>query len=99
MAEAWRVFKLNFEVFATAIELKKKKEEVKIAVFLNALGTDAIELFETLEITAEDKKIYAKVVEAFAEFCEPQKMRYTRHFCFMAEINFRKNHLTHFIWK
>src|ERR1700761_5611311 len=35
ISEKWRVFKQNFDIFATAIELSKKSESVQIAVFLN----------------------------------------------------------------
>lgn len=82
LAESWRVFKLTFDVFATAIELEKKKDEIKIAIFLNSLGTEAIELFHTLELRDEDKKKYDKVVKAFEDFCKPQTNEVYQSFLF-----------------
>lgn len=33
LAENWRIFRQHFEIFATAIELEKKAEPVKVTIF------------------------------------------------------------------
>lgn len=73
VAENWRVFKQNFDVFAIAKELDEKAEPVKIATFLNACGPEAIETFNTFELTDDQKKSYDEVVKAFKGYCEPKK--------------------------
>lgn len=73
ISEKWRVFKQNFDIFATAIELSKKPEAVRIAVFLNAVGPDAVETYNSFEIPETEKVKYNSVVKAFSDFCEPKK--------------------------
>ena len=58
LSEKWRVFKQNFDVFATAIEIEKKPEPVRIAIFLNAIGSDALETFNSFGLTNEQKTAY-----------------------------------------
>lgn len=73
VAENWRVFKQNFDVYATAIELSKKAEPIQVAIFLNACGSDATETFETFDLDIDSKKKYAEVVKAFEAYCAPKK--------------------------
>lgn len=73
VAENWRVFKQNFDVYATAIELSKKDEGIQTAIFLNACGTEAIETFNAFDLTDDNKKKYAEVVKAFEAYCAPKK--------------------------
>lgn len=72
LADNWRVFWQNFQIFATAIELKEKTEAVKVAIFLNAIGSEAVEVFNSLNISASDRQKYSAVTEAFEQFCKPK---------------------------
>lgn len=56
MAENWRIFKQNFEIFCIAAELDKKSDPVKVAVLLNAVGPEAVEVFNSFNIEEEKKK-------------------------------------------
>lgn len=56
VAEHWRIFKQNFDIFAAAIELSKKPEPVQIAIFLNAIGPQAVEVFNTFNLEDEKEK-------------------------------------------
>lgn len=73
VAENWRVFKQNFDIFATAIELDAKKQEVQVAIFLNTIGPEAVEVFNTLNLSTENAAKYEEVIKAFSEFCKPKK--------------------------
>lgn len=72
LAENWRVFRANFEIFATAIEITKKGEAVKVAIFLNAIGPDAVEVYNSLNLAEEVKASYEAVIQAFDDFCKPK---------------------------
>lgn len=72
LADNWRVFWQNFKIFATAIEINNKPEPVKVAIFLNAIGSDAVEVFNSLNISASDRQKYSSVTEAFELFCKPK---------------------------
>lgn len=72
VAEKWRIFKRDFEIFGTAIELSKKAESVKVAIFLNAIGSEAVDVFFSFGLSTEDAAKYDTVVKAFNDFCEPK---------------------------
>lgn len=73
VAENWRVFKQNFDIFAIAIELNKKSDAVKVATFLNACGTEAIETFNTFDLEEAEESKFDSVVAGFKAYCEPKK--------------------------
>lgn len=71
LAENWKIFWRNFEIFATAIELAKKDEKVQVAIFLNAAGKEAADTFENvIQLTEAERMKYKSVVKSFAEFCK-----------------------------
>lgn len=82
IAENWRVFWQNFQVFAIAIELEKKSEPVKVAVFLNAIGPDALDVFNSLNLSDNDRKKYDAVTKAFEDFCKPKRNEVYESFIF-----------------
>lgn len=67
------MFKQNFDVYATAVELSKKPAGVQTAIFLNACGPDAIETFSTFDLPQADKEKYDEVWKAFEAYCAPKK--------------------------
>lgn len=69
----WKKFLQSNKMFETAAELSDKKEEVKIATFLNALGEEALELFPTFDLSDADKKSYEKVIKSYEDYCTPKK--------------------------
>ena len=72
LSENWRRFIQNYNIFEQATEIDKKKESVRIASFLNAVGEDAVDLYNTFEFFAE-QKTYKGIVDKFEEFCNPKK--------------------------
>lgn len=72
VSENWKNFKRQLELFMTATELNAKTSEVKAAVVLNLIGQDAIDVFDTFDLTAEQKKSYDEVLKAFDTFCKPK---------------------------
>lgn len=72
IAENWRIFWQNFKIFAVAVELDKKPEPVKVAIFLNAIGAEAVEVFNSLNISEAGRANYCEVTKAFEEFCKPK---------------------------
>ena len=71
IAENWRRFKQHFEWFLISEEKDKKGEAVKIALFLQCAGEEAIDLYNTLTLPSSVKleDVYAK----FEQHCNPQK--------------------------
>lgn len=70
-AEHWKKFKQRFEWFLVSEEKDKKPDNVKIALFLQCAGEEAIDLYSTLTLpdTATLKDVFAK----FEEHCNPKR--------------------------
>ena len=98
LAENWRVFKQNYEIFSIATELENKKEQQRIGIFLNLCGPEIIEIFNNLGLSAEDKKKYNAVVAAVERYCIPKKNEVYETFKFNKRNKRRVNHLIHFFW-
>lgn len=73
VSENWRVFKRNYDIFMIAKGIDEKTDVVKINTFLNAIGKDAVEVYDTFNLTAVQRANYAQVIKAFEDFCTPRK--------------------------
>ncbi|XP_029055276.2 uncharacterized protein K02A2.6-like, partial [Osmia bicornis bicornis] len=73
ISENWRKFKQAFEIFINASGKSKTEEEVKVAILLNLIGEEAVELFNTFTLTEQQKKVTQNVIDAFEAYCMPKK--------------------------
>lgn len=73
VAQNWTIFKQKFMIFLDANEYNKKPDDVKIAMFLNAVGDEGLQLFNTFTLTAEEKKSFQHVLQAFENYSTPRK--------------------------
>lgn len=72
VADNWKHFRRQLDIFMIASEYNNKSSEVKTAVVLNLIGQDAIDLFDTFDLNEEQKKDYDEVLKAFDVFCKPK---------------------------
>ncbi|KAB0790508.1 hypothetical protein PPYR_15094 [Photinus pyralis] len=72
LAENWRKFKQSFKIFMKATGKDAKDGETKVAIFLNIIGEEAVEVFNTMFISDDDRKDIDKVIEAFEGYCLPK---------------------------
>lgn len=64
-------FKQTFEIFITAISEKEIKESRKVAMLLNCMGSEALDVYNTFEIQTET--LTTKVIfEKFNEYVKPR---------------------------
>ncbi|XP_054723301.1 uncharacterized protein K02A2.6-like [Uloborus diversus] len=82
VADNWRKFKQQFCIYMTAAGNEEKKSEVKVAMLLNAIGEEGIEIFNTFDLSDEDKQDYEKVIEAFELYATPKKNVVVERFIF-----------------
>lgn len=72
--ENWRRFKQNYEIFEHVAGIAGKQEQVKIEMFLNAIGEDAVEIYSTFLLSEADRKHYSLFKISFNDdFCAIQK--------------------------
>lgn len=82
LSENWRRFKRYYDIFAIAIGIDEKADVVKINTFLNAVGSEAVEIFDAFNLTEVQKASYVEVIKAFEEFCKVKKNPVYERFVF-----------------
>lgn len=80
--ENFKKFYQNFELYLIATEKDKKADTIKIALLLNTIGSEGIEIYNTFRLTDAQKNIYADVVNEFKKYCAPRKNRTYERFVF-----------------
>lgn len=73
MSENWRKFKRNYNIFETAARVNTQTDDIKIATFLNSIGPNAVDLFDSFTLTPAQRAVYDTVVAAFETYCNPRK--------------------------
>lgn len=73
LSENWRRFKRNWDIFMIAVGIDTKADVVKINTFLNAIGSDAVEIYDTFDLSPTERATYTSVIKSFADFCTPRK--------------------------
>ena len=80
--EEWPKWKRRFEQYRVASGLGDQSESRQVSTLLYCLGEDAEDILDTIRITAEDKKKYDKVVEAFDHYFQVRKNVIFERTCF-----------------
>lgn len=73
VAENFKRFKQNFEVYLIASGKDVKESKVKVAILLNIMGEEGVEVYNTLKLDDEEKQDYEKVIKKLEEFVIPRK--------------------------
>ena len=88
ISENFRKFKQNFEIYVKAQDFDRKKSDIKVAILLNIIGDEAVELYNTFDLSDVDKNKYESVLTAFENYCIPKKNVVVEHFKFNSRIQF-----------
>ncbi|KAL4127438.1 hypothetical protein QTP88_011609 [Uroleucon formosanum] len=74
LAENWRVFREAFEIYIEAAGLTTASNKRQVAIFLNLVGKEGLERYNTLTFeNADDNKKIDQVLKAFQDYCKPKK--------------------------
>ncbi|CAL1265477.1 unnamed protein product, partial [Larinioides sclopetarius] len=67
--------------YLLATEKDDRADKIKIAILLNLLGSEGLEIFNTFKFEPpENKEVYAEVLKRFEEYCIPrQNVVYERY--------------------
>ncbi|KAM7293790.1 uncharacterized protein ISCGN_023373 [Ixodes scapularis] len=72
-AENWKRFKQRMELYAIATATKEPRtKQQKAAIFLHVAGQEAIDVFNTFQLTADEKEDYDVLVQQFEDYCLPR---------------------------
>lgn len=84
LAENWKNFRRDLDIYMVATESSEKSAKIKVAIFLNLIGRDALKLFDTFNLTAAQKENYDAVLQSFEDFCKPKKNVVFERFMFIS---------------
>lgn len=73
LAENWKRFKRQFENFMIATESNEKSDAIKIAMFLNLIGDEAMDVLDSLNLTEAQRQAYDETITAMENFCKPRR--------------------------
>lgn len=71
-SHSWRKFKDQFKIYLLASGKSKESDENKIALMLNFMGEEGIEIFQTFNIKIEEAE-FADVEDRFEKHCVPKQ--------------------------
>jgi hypothetical protein len=74
LSENWRVFREAFEIYIEAAGLTTASNKRQVAIFLNLVGKEGLERYNTLKFkNVEDNKKIDQVLTVFQNYCKPKK--------------------------
>ncbi|XP_033331387.2 uncharacterized protein LOC117223276 [Megalopta genalis] len=97
LEDNWRRFKRDYDLFMTATGRDAQSKDVQAATLLNLIGSEAIDVFETLDVSEADKKDPEKIITAFQNYVEPQKNEIYERFLFLRRKRNNGEKLEHYI--
>ena len=73
IAENWRKFMQEFELYMLAAGYDEKPSKQKIALLLHVSSKQAIEVYNTFAFSEEEEGEYQSVIGKFDAYCNPKK--------------------------
>lgn len=80
--ENFRKFKQQLLIYLTATGLSEKSEEQRVAILLNIIGEECLEIFNNFTLTEEERKNFDKVLSEFEKYMLPKKNLMYERFVF-----------------
>ncbi|XP_072380845.1 uncharacterized protein [Diabrotica undecimpunctata] len=97
VAENFKRFKQSFEIYLMASGKSGKSDEVKVAILLNLIGEEGIEIYNSLELTEVQQGKLADVLEAFESYVTPRKNVVYERYLFYKRIQEEGEPFDHFL--
>ena len=69
LAVSWRRFKDPFQTYEKATLLNAQPASRRAAILLSTIGSDAYDIFQSMNFDSADDPENDKVIEAFNDFC------------------------------
>lgn len=73
LSENFAKFKQEFTIFMAAAGYSTLMGERKVAILLNIIGEEALDLYNTFQLESEEGKDIEKVLKKFENYCNPKK--------------------------
>ena len=72
ITENWKIFESRWSNYCIGVEINKKSDAVQVAVFLNLIGSEAEELINSLDLSAEKQSSVAALILSIDEYVKPK---------------------------
>ncbi|XP_044757726.1 uncharacterized protein LOC123315889 [Coccinella septempunctata] len=72
MARNWSLWKQKFQMYMLAADKDEASEQVKVAILLNLIGDEGVEIYNTFKLQIE-KTTLKGVMDNFEKHCQPKK--------------------------
>lgn len=86
ISENWRKFKQSFDICLKASGNIEKSNEIKVAILLNIVGEDGIELYNSFNLQETERNDLTKVLQCFEEYCISKKNTAYESFKFFSRV-------------
>lgn len=73
LEQEWTFWEQKFDLFLTASGFVDKPESTQIAAFLHSVGDDALKVYNSFSLTADERKQLSVIRQKFKEYCTPRK--------------------------
>ena len=73
LAEKWRRWEQAFRVYLTASGADRFSAKRQVAVLLNCVGEEAVQIYETFGFPDDETQTVDEVLEEFQKYCTPRK--------------------------
>lgn len=93
----WKLFKQKFENYLKASDKESKDDEVKVAILLNCIGDEALEVYNTFGLSVEDSKVLKTVTDKFDEYCKPRTNVVYNRFLFFSKKQEEGESFDHYV--
>ncbi|GFT88923.1 transposon Tf2-9 polyprotein [Nephila pilipes] len=71
--DKWRKWRQELENYLLAMEKDERADKIKIAILLNLLSSEGLEIFNTFKFESpESKANYSEVLQKFEDYCSPR---------------------------
>lgn len=83
IAENWKRWKQVWDSFEIASRLNQQENQIRVATFITCIGSDALEVYNSLPFEREDDKmVMSKVLELMEKHCIGQTNVIYERYCF-----------------
>ncbi len=69
----WQFFQDQWQDYEIATGLEKKDNSIRVATLRTVMGKECLNIFKSLDITADDAKVPAKCLQSLKEYFEPKR--------------------------
>lgn len=82
MSQEWAKWYRHYENFVAAAKITAESEEIQLATFNTVIGSDALDLIDTIGLSVADSQDLKKVILALNKHCAPKKNKVFERFKF-----------------